>query len=151
MNILANMILPLFITSTLFFILIFPAICFLEALVIACYLSLANRKNVDCFNIAIYTNAVSFIIGFLFIIIAEQFYYGISSTFSYFETIHFLNSYKLYSTLCLYLITVYIEWIIIRIFLEKEKINKNKILMCSFLANAVSYFFSVPIFYRSFF
>lgn len=147
MKILSNMLLPLFITSPFFFIIIFPIICFLEALVIAWYLNL-TAGNI-ALNTAIGINAISSIISILFVIIAEEIYYAIGRV-SDFDTIDFLNNYKFYSLVCLYLLTVFVEWKIIISLLNKKKISNRRLLICTLLANIVSYSFAIPLFYNFF-
>jgi hypothetical protein len=65
----------------------------------------------------------------------------------------YLDKYRVISVILFYLISVFIEWLcLIRFSSLNETLSRKlvlyKCLICSFLMNAVSYSFCVPLFYR---
>ena len=146
---LSTMMLPLFIASPFFFVITFPIICLLEALIIIKYLNV-DHDFYPILKIIIGINGASSIVSILLIAILEGLSSMIGHEISYRETIDFLNNYKSFSIICFYFSTVLIEWICMQIFLANLKINSMKLLNSSFLSNVASFFITVPIFYRFF-
>lgn len=147
---LANMMLPLFILSPFFFVLIFPIICLLESLTIVSYLKIHNDFE-RVFKSIISTNVISYIISISLIIIIEQISFVAGHEISYSETIAFLNDYRLLAVISLYFSSILTEWLCVEIFFREMKFNPRKLLTGVIMANTISHFISVPVFYRYFF
>lgn len=147
---LANMMLPLFVISPFFFILIFPIICLIESVTIVEYLQIHYDFDRVLKSI-ISTNAISTIISVSIVIIIEQISFVAGHEISYPETIDFLNEYRVFAVICLYFTTLFIEYLCIQIFFREMKIKRQKLFNSIAIANTISHLISVPVFYRYFF
>ena len=141
-----NLAIQLIIRSLFFFIIIFPLFCWLETLIIVGYMKIANNFKL-VFKTAMITNAISSVLSIFLIVLADVILFYVARKIArYFNPTDFLLYYRLFVVVCIYSLTVLIEWICMRKLLDRLKLSPRKLLTSSCIANVVSYAIAVPIF-----
>ena len=142
-----NLAIQLIMRSLFFFAIAFPLFCCLETLIIVGYMNIANNFKL-VFKTAMVTNVITSILSIFLIVLADIILFLVSRKIAlyYYNPTDFLTYYRLFVVVCIYSLTVLIEWICMRKLLDRLKLSQRKLLTSSCIANVVSYVIAVPIF-----
>ena len=145
------MAIPIIIRALGFFLITFPMFCFLKTLVIVGYMNIANNFKF-VLKTMVSINVISCILSIFLIILANVIVYRGSMIISrYYNPVTLLPYYNFVLVVCMYSLTVLLEWICMKKkMLDRLKLSPRKLLTGSFIANVVCYAIGVPIYFLFF-
>lgn len=141
---------PFIIGAFVFFLILFPAFCCLKTLITVGYMNIANNFKFVLKTMAV-TNAISCIFSIFAIILANVLLVRISIVIpQHYSILAILPYYRLVVVVCMYLLTVLLEWICIKKMLDRLKLSPKKLLTTSFISNVATYAIGIPIYFLFF-
>ena len=141
-----NLAISILIRALVFFLIMFPMFCLIKTLVIVGYMNIANNFKFVLKNM-VGINAISCIFSIFSIIVSNIIlYHGSIIVSRYYSPIALLPYYRAIVVVCMYLLTVLLEWICLKKMLARLKLNPRKLLTSSCIGNVVTYAVAVPIY-----
>lgn len=145
-----HLALPFIIGAIVFFTIMFPMFCYLKTLITVGYMNIANNFKF-VFKTMLGTNAISCIFSVISIILANLILVRISIEIpQHYSILTILPYYRAVVVVCMYLLTVLLEWVCMKKMLARLKLNPKKLLTSSFINNVTTYTIAVPIYFLFF-
>ena len=145
-----NVVTPFITGALIFFLIMFPIFCLLKTLITVGYMNVANNFKF-VLKTMVGINAISSIFCIFLMELANIIlYFGSRRISPYYSPVTLLLYYKLVVVVCIYLLTVLLEWIYVKKMLDRLKLSPRKLLTSSFIGNVATYAFAVPIYFLFF-
>ena len=135
------------IRALIFLITMFPIFCLFKTLVIVGYMNIPNNFKF-VLKTMVGINAISCIFNIFLIILSNIIVYRGSIIVSqYYSPLALLPYYRVVEVICMYSLTVLLEWICLKKAFASLKVSPKKLLTSSFIGNVIIYAVAAPIYF----
>ena len=142
-----NFAIPIAIKALVFLLIMFPMFCILKTLIIVGYMNIPNNFKF-VLKTMVGINAISCIFNFFLIILSNIIVYRGSIIISqHYSPIALLPYYRVVEVICMYSLTVLLEWVCMKKMFDRLKLSPKKLLTSSCIGNAVIYAIAAPIYF----
>ena len=140
-----NVVTPFITGALIFFLIMFPIFCLVKTLITVGYMNIANNFKF-VLKTMVGINAISCIFSIFLMELANIILFKILQHNSF----AILPYYRSVVIVCMYLLTVLLEWVCMKKMLARLKLSPRKLLTSSFIGNVATYAFAVPIYFLFF-